>query len=159
VTPLQLANAYAAFANGGTVWHPQLESKTVTADGKEHTVKAKAIRRIDFDPTTRATMMAGFQGAVSDPKGTAYDAFQGFPLDQVPVAGKTGTAQVAGKGDTSLFVGMFGGTVSQPKYVVAVVVEQAGFGAQTAAPIARRIIERMTGLPAPPVVAINQGID
>jgi hypothetical protein len=40
-----------------------------------------------------------------------------------------------------------------------VVVEQAGFGAQTAAPIARRIIERMTGQPAPPVVAIDQGHD
>ena len=100
------------------------------------------IRHIQFDPTTRAAMMAGFQGAVADPKGTAYQAFQGFPLDRVPVAGKTGTAQVQGKGDTSLFVAMFGGTTFQPKYVVVVVVEQAGFGAQTAAPIVRRIIER-----------------
>ena len=123
------------------------------------TFEPKLIRRINFDTTTRAAMMAGFQGAVANEKGTAYQAFQGFPLDQVPVAGKTGTAQVAGKGDTSLFVAMFGGTVAQPKYVVAVVVEQGGFGAQTAAPIARRIIEKMTGLPAPPVVAIHQGHD
>ena len=104
-------------------------------------------------------MLAGFQGAVADQKGTAYAAFQGFPLSTIPVAGKTGTAQVAGKGDTSLFVGMFGGTPDHAKYVVAVVVQQAGFGAQTAAPIARRIIEAMNRLTTPrtpPVVAIKQ---
>lgn len=161
VTPLQLANAYAAFANNGTLWHPRLASKVVTADGKTTIIPSRAIRHISFDPTTRAAMLAGFQGAVASahPEGTAYQAFQGFPLATIPVAGKTGTAQVQGKGDTSLFVAMFGGTISQPKYIVAVVVEQAGFGAQTAAPIARRIIESMTGLPAPPVVAIDQGHD
>ena len=159
VTPLQLANAYAAFANNGTLWHPHLASEVVTAGGKKEPVTPIAIRHITFDPTTRAAMLAGFQGAVANPKGTAYNAFQGFPLGLVPVAGKTGTAQVQGKGDTSLFVAMFGGTIAQPKYVVAVVVEQAGFGAQTAAPIARRIIESMSGLPTPPVVAIDQGHD
>ena len=77
----------------------------------------------------------------------------------MPIAGKTGTAQVAGKGDTSLFVGLFGGTPEQPQYVVAVVVEQAGFGAQTAAPIARRIIEQMSHLPTPAVQVFDQGHD
>jgi penicillin-binding protein 2 len=160
VTPLQLANAYAAFANNGRLWHPRLAKEIVSADGKTKTiVPSKAIRHVDFDPTTRAAMLAGFQGAVANDKGTAHQAFLGFPIDLVPVAGKTGTAQVQNKGDTSLFVAMFGGTISQPKYVVAVVVEQAGFGAQTAAPIARRIIESMTGQPTPPVVAIDQGHD
>jgi cell division protein FtsI/penicillin-binding protein 2 len=54
---------------------------------------------------------------------------------------------------------MFGGTPAQPQYVVAVVVEQAGFGAQTAAPIARRIIEKMSNLPTPPVQVFDQGHD
>jgi penicillin-binding protein 2 len=158
VTPLQLANAYAAFANGSTLWHPRVEEKVVSGKKVVSSVTSTPINHVSFDATTRAAMLAGFQGAVSqaNPQGTAYQAFQGFPLDQVPVAGKTGTAQVAGKGDTSLFVGMFGGTIAQPKYVVAVVVEQAGFGAQTAAPIARRIIASMNGLPTPPVVAIDQ---
>ncbi|MGO9876364.1 MAG: penicillin-binding transpeptidase domain-containing protein [Acidimicrobiia bacterium] len=163
VTPLQLANAYAAFANGGTLWQPQIEEKVVNAQGKQvQTIAPKAIRQIDLDPTTRAAMLAGFEGAVNQgppAEGTAYQAFQGFPLAQYPVAGKTGTAQVAGKGDTSLFVAMFGGTAENPKYVAVVVVEQAGYGAQTAAPIARRIIEAMDGLPAPTVAAINQGHD
>jgi penicillin-binding protein 2 len=159
VTPLQLANAYAAFANGGTLWQPHIEQGVATGDGHESRVVPKVIRHLNFDPATRAAMLAGFEGAVANPKGTAYLAFQGFPLATIPVAGKTGTAQVAGKGDTSLFVGMFGGTANSPKYVVAVVVEQAGFGAQTAAPIARRIIESMNGLTTPltpPVIAIDQ---
>jgi penicillin-binding protein 2 len=161
VTPLQLANAYAAFANDGTLWQPHIEDRVTNAQGRPvATATPKVLRQVSFDPTTRATMLAGFQGAVAQaqPEGTAYPAFQGFPLTQIPVAGKTGTAQVAGKGDTSLFVGMFGGTPASPRYVVAVVVEQAGFGAQTAAPIARRIIEAMNGQPnPPPVVAIGQG--
>jgi penicillin-binding protein 2 len=160
VTPLQLANAYAAFANGGTLWRPRIAEK-VTDSSRDvvDPVGSKAIRHISFDPATRAAMMAGFTGAVSNSQGTAAAAFQGFPFDQVPLAGKTGTAQVAGKDDTSLFVGMFGGTPENPKYVVAVVVEQAGFGAQTAAPVARRIIEKMSHLPAPPVVVTEQGHD
>ncbi len=159
-TPLQLANAYAAFANSGTLWQPHVSDKVTASGGKVvERYQPKAIRHIGFDPATRAAMLAGFQGALSNPKGTAYAAFQGFPFAQVPIAGKTGTAQVAGKDDTSLFVGMFGGTPANPRYIVAVVVEQAGFGAQTAAPIARRIIERMTGLPTPPVVVTEQGHD
>ena len=157
-TPLQLANAYAAFANNGKLWHPHIEKQI--GSGKDATnFDPKVIKHLDFDQTTRAAMLAGFQGAVSSDKGTAFGAFQGFPLNQVPVMGKTGTAQVQGKGDTSLFVGMFGGTIAQPKYVIAVVVEQAGFGAQTAAPIARRVIASMNNLPTPPVVAIDQGHD
>src|SRR5262249_51224519 len=119
----------------------------------------KPIRRLSFDPATRAAMLAGFRGAISNDKGTAFQAFQGFPLDQIPVAGKTGTAQVAGKDDTSLFVGMFGGTPDQPRYIVAGGVGQAGFGSATAAPIARRIIERMNNLPTPPVQIVEQGHD
>jgi penicillin-binding protein 2 len=157
-TPLQLANAYATFANDGTLWRPHITDKIANSDNKViERYQPQAIRHVGFDPATRATMLAGFQGALANPKGTAYAAFQGFPFAQVPIAGKTGTAQVAGKGDTSLFVGMFGGTPAQRKYVVAVVVEQAGFGAQTAAPIARRIIEKMTNLPTPPVQVFNQG--
>jgi penicillin-binding protein 2 len=160
VTPLQLANAYAAFANGGTLWQPHLEAKVVTPTGSVvETVEPHALRTFAIDPGLRATMLAGFEGAVdsASPQGTAYQAFTGFPFGQVAVAGKTGTAQVTGKGDTSLFVGMF--PAGDPEYVVVAVVEQAGFGAQTAAPIVRRIIESMNGLPAPAVNANGPGHD
>ncbi len=159
-TPLQLANAYAAFDNDGTLWQPRIEDKVVNAAGKlVETVTSKVIRHVAFDPAVRAVIQAGFDGAVaqSNPPGTAYQAFQGFPLAQYPVSGKTGTAQVKNKGDTSLFVAMF--SADGTPYVAVVVVEQAGFGAQTAAPIARRIIEAMDHLQAPAVVAIDAGHD
>jgi len=158
VTPLQLANAYAAFANNGTLWQPHVAQQVTDSDRKVVSeIEPKAIRRLTFDPGTRAAMLAGFTGAVADDKGTAHPAFATFPLDQIPVAGKTGTAQVAGKGDTSLFAAMWPATA--PRYVVVVVVEQAGFGSQTAAPIARRIIEQMNHLPTPPVEVIDEGHD
>lgn len=158
-TPLQLANAYAAFANDGTLWHPRIEDKIENPEHKVIVqVQSKAIRRLNFDPNVRSSILAGFQGAVDQSKGTAFDAFAGFPLNQFPIAGKTGTAQVKGKGDTSLFAAIFSAHGHQ--YVVVAVVEQAGFGAQTAAPIVRRVIEAMTGQhPTGPVHVVTQGHD
>ena len=75
------------------------------------------------------------------------------PLEQYQIAGKTGTAQTAGKEaefDTSLFVGF--GPVGAPRYVVAAVLEQSGFGADAAAPVVRRIFESLGGFaPLPDV--------
>jgi penicillin-binding protein 2 len=158
VTPLQLANAYAAFANGGTLWRPHIEDHVVDASGKlVSTAKKHAIRHLTFDPNVTATIMAGLQGSVEQPKGTANAAFQGFPFTQFPIAGKTGTAQVNGKGDTSLFAAIF--TANGKQYVAVAVVEQAGFGAQTAAPIVRNIIESMTGQHPGPVQVVDTGHD
>jgi penicillin-binding protein 2 len=78
-------------------------------------------------------------------------------LNLFPIAGKTGTAQVKGKGDTSLFAAIF--AASNKQYVAVAVVEQAGFGAQTAAPIVRNVIESMIGLNPGPVQVIDQGHD
>ena len=149
-TPLQLADAYAALANGGTLWQPQVVSRIV--DPTTHNVKVirpKARRHIAIDPTLRSALMDGFTGAVSNKLGTAYAAFQGFPLAQYPVAGKTGTAEVvmnkAGDiSNTSVFVGMV--PANQPKYIVVSLIEQAGFGAVISAPVARRVIESLLGL-------------
>jgi penicillin-binding protein 2 len=112
---------------------------------------------LTLDPTVSATIMAGLQGSVDLPNGTANAAFQGFPTAVIPIAGKTGTAQVAGKGDTSLFAAIFAANGKQ--YVAVAVVEQAGFGAQTAAPIVRNIIESMTGQHPGPVQVIQSGHD
>ena len=78
------------------------------------------------------------------------------------MSGKTGTAQVGakeeGKGDTSVFAGFF--PANAPRYVVVAVVEQGGMGAQTAAPIVRRVIESMNGIANPdPVHALATGRD
>jgi penicillin-binding protein 2 len=92
-------------------------------------------------------------GAVGSPSGTAYSAFTGFPLASFPLAGKTGTAQVVGKQDTSLFCAF--GPVNDPRYVVAVVMEESGFGASSAAPVARRIFDGIAGVALKPVSTVG----
>jgi len=157
VTPLQLANAYAALANGGTLWQPRLASAVLDADGREvRTIASTERAKAPIRPEHRAPVLAGLTNAVSSGEGTANAAFGAFPLDQVPVAGKTGTAQVGTpqnrKGDTSWFVGVYPATA--PQYVVLAVVEEGGFGARVAAPIVRRVIEGLNGLPISPVQVV-----
>jgi len=142
ITPLQLANAYGAFVNGGTVYTPEVGDAILDQTGREiRTIEPKVVRRTEVPAGVREPLLAGFRGVVSDPKGTAFGAFAGFPLDKFPVAGKTGTAEVAGKGDTSLFVAY--APADSPKYVMSVVMEESGLGASAAAPVARRVMEGM----------------
>jgi penicillin-binding protein 2 len=156
VTPLQLADAYAAFANGGTLWTPHLGMKIVNPSTRRaiRYVKAKKRGFVSIPETVRAPMRAGFDGVTSSiqPLGTAEPAFQGL---SVPVAGKTGTAQVFGKAPTSVFASFF--PANAPRYVAVAMVEQAGYGADIAAPIVRQVIEAMNGLPPTPIhIAPNQ---
>jgi penicillin-binding protein 2 len=71
--------------------------------------------------------------------GTAAGKFIGFPLKQIPVAGKTGTAEVAGKQSYAWFVTY--APIEKPKYLIVVMMEQAGGGSVAAAPIAEKIYE------------------
>jgi len=90
----------------------------------------------------RQAVLAGLRGAVGSGDGTAAAAFAGFPLDRVPVEGKTGTAQVTGRADTSLFAAV--APADNPQFAVVAVVEEAGFGSAVAAPIVRRVLEILT---------------
>ncbi|MDP9329168.1 MAG: penicillin-binding protein 2 [Actinomycetota bacterium] len=143
-TPLQLAQAYGAIANGGKLCSPHLADEIIARNGK-------VVKRIGGDckplPYTaaeisyiRAAMTTVTEG------GTAAGAFLGFPLSQIPVAGKTGTAERKPFQSTSWFGAMV--PANNPKYVIVAMVEQGGFGSETAAPIVRRIIERLYGLQA-----------
>lgn len=160
VTPIQLANAYATYANNGTRFSPNIATRIQTQDEEVvTTISPRVAARVDIPPDARAAIMAGFNGAVADPEGTAYGAFAGFPLDRYPIAGKTGTAQAPPRQDTALFVGM--APAYDVKHVVAVVMEQSGFGAAAAAPVARRIFGQLSGLetqPAP-VDFVEEGRD
>jgi penicillin-binding protein 2 len=140
VTPLQLANAYATFVNGGTVFAPHVGQAVLDSNGQEiRTVDAKIVRRSEIPASVHDPLLAGFKGVVVDPKGTAFNAFAGFPLSAFPVAGKTGTAEVSGKQDTSVFTAF--APSDNARYVVTVVMEEAGLGAQAAAPVARRVLD------------------
>ncbi len=164
VTPLQLANAYAAIANGGTLYTPRLASLvTEGATGLAPNEKPTTIRELKplvkrqtgLSADNRAVILNGLKGVVSNPAGTGYFAFQGF--DAVPVAGKTGTAQrEQGKQDTSWFVAITNpdNDPSLPQYVVAAMVEEGGYGADVAGPIARRVVENLAGNPTPAPVRV-----
>ena len=171
-SPLQLAGAYAAFANSGKLLRPTLVREVHDADGDVVRSTEPLIRRsITVPANVQLSLEAGLRGAVSE--GTAARAFSGFDLVTYPVMGKTGTAQrskykacVDPKpkgsdadgpedvedclGDTSWFVGVVsvGGA---PKYAVAVMVEEGGFGGDIAAPIARQIFESLLGLAPTPI--------
>jgi penicillin-binding protein 2 len=143
VTPLQLANAYAAFANRGTLFQPRTALRVLEQDGT--TVEELApspIRQLSLSPGVWDPIMQGLRGVISSSKGTAAHVFGGMPPG-FAVAGKTGTAQVHGKQDTSVFVAV--APAADPQYVVAVVLEEAGFGASAAAPVARRILQHLAG--------------
>jgi penicillin-binding protein 2 len=132
VTPLQLAVAYATLANGGHRPRPH-----VTAGG----AAAAASAGEALGPGQQEPVRAGLRAAVTSPEGTAALAFRGFSLAGVDVWGKTGTAQRAGRSDTSLFAAV-AATGGRCMSVVAV-VEEAGFGSVVAAPVVRRVIEAL----------------
>lgn len=160
ITPLQLANAYATLANGGTVFAPRLGQAVLDREGRElRKVDAKVIRRNELPASILEPLFAGFQGVVSDPTGTAFGSFSGFPLAAFPVAGKTGTAEVAGKQDTSLFTAY--APANAPRYVVTVVLEESGLGASAAAPVARRVLEAIAvkeGISTAPPAAVTRDL-
>ena len=155
VTPLQLANAYATFANGGTLYTPRIASAVLASgvglpEGKlgdvVHTLDPQMLRTGLLTPEIRNPILEGLIGVVNNGEGTAYSAFRNYTGPTF--AGKTGTAQVQnGKiDDTSWFVGFTNAEndPALPQYVVLSIVEQAGFGSEVSAPIAARVAEYLT---------------
>ncbi|NVI89782.1 penicillin-binding protein 2 [Actinomadura sp. BRA 177] len=142
VTPLQLVRAYAAVANGGKLMTPRLGVAVVRPDGT-------VVRRIDAPPPEKLPVDPKVLKYIRDAlgevpkKGTAAGAFSGFDFKRVDVGGKTGTAEVYGKQDTSWFASF--GPVKDPRFAVVAMVSQGGFGASTAAPAVREIWEAMYG--------------
>lgn len=147
VTPIQIANAYATFANGGHRYQPNIALRIQKQDGTVvREFGPRKVADIPMPPNVRNPIMAGLEQALTDPKGTATNAFAGFPLRQWGIAGKTGTAQAPPKQDTALF-SAFGPTQDLAHgHVVTVVMEQSGFGASAAAPVARRVFETLAGV-------------
>jgi penicillin-binding protein 2 len=134
--PLQMAVAYATIANGGRVLRPRLGLRIEDATGRAlQELDAPTARRVKIAPETRNAILEGLHGAASAPGGTSTPVFQDFPI---PIAGKTGTAEHVGKADQSWYVAL--APYPNPRYVVAVTDEAGGFGADTAAPMARRIL-------------------
>ena len=139
VTPLQLARAYAAISNGGTLYEPRIGKAIVSPSGKlvkrikpvvQGHVKSKASAFQYVDEALQGTPKTG----------TLAWKFIGFPLDKVKVRGKTGSAEVQGKQSTSLVA------TYTKDYVVVMMMTQAGTGSGTVGPAVRKIWEALYGI-------------
>ncbi|MGH3481921.1 MAG: penicillin-binding protein 2 [Nocardioidaceae bacterium] len=139
VTPLQLAVAYGALANGGTLWEPTLGKAVVSSSGE-------LIRRIEPQragrvPVSRANLHYIDRALVGTPKiGTMAWKMVGFPLDQVHIRAKTGTAEVYGKQTTSWLA------TYDRNFVVVMMIEQGGTGSGTSGDAVRHIWEALYGV-------------
>ncbi|MDQ5833977.1 MAG: penicillin-binding protein 2 [Actinomycetota bacterium] len=141
--PLQLAVAYAAVANGGKVLRPRLGQRIENSLGQaEQNLRATTARQLKIDPANASAIMEGLNGAANGPGGTSTAVFEGFPI---PIAGKTGTAEKGlGRADQSWYAAL--APYPNPKYAVVVTDEAGGFGADTAAPMARLILAELFNL-------------
>ena len=138
VTPLQLAVAYSAFANGGTIITPHLGLNVQNADGTVlQQIDPAPARHISIDPLYRQTILDGMHDAAQTAGGTSDDVMGNFPEY---VYGKTGTAQYTGQPDYAWYA-CFVTATSKPILVV-VHVERGGFGDISAAPVARQILSQ-----------------
>ena len=152
VTPIQLANAYAALANGGTLYRPRLVKQLESLDG--HVVKVFQPEKqgvLPVRPQYIQVINQALWGAVNEKGGTGYI----LKRQEQDVCGKTGTAQVIGLPqdakarkakrvsadfrDHALFVCF--APYGNPEIVVAVILENAGHGGSAAAPVARKVID------------------
>jgi penicillin-binding protein 2 len=152
-TPLQLANAYAAIANRGTVYRPHVLKCLAKLDVSQPTMvdqscksgtmpksaQPKPLQHVKIAPGALQFMEDSMRGTVQG-DGTAAAAFEGFPLDRIEVAGKSGTAQMKPKQPFSWFasIAKSGGK----EIVVVALVEESGSGSHIGAPIVRKVLEQ-----------------
>ncbi len=141
VTPLQVARFIAAVGNGGTLYRPQLVDKITPVDGAPITVfKPEAVGTLPIQPFRLQAIQEAMTWVVDDPRGTAYYRLRGL---NIPVAGKTGTAESGGSNSHAWFAGytMDSQSSGLPDIAIAVILEYQGEGSDWAAPIFKRIVE------------------
>ena len=137
-TPLQLATAYAAFGNGGTVWRPRLVSRVVLPDGTERASHEPEARgRVDLTAAQLGYVVETMRAVVERPYGTAYGAFLGFG---VPVAGKSGTAETGTPNPDSWFAAIAPANAPTVSVATVLVREPLSTGGANAAPLVRRVM-------------------
>lgn len=139
VTPLQVAAFYAAVANGGTIYQPALVESIRTTSGEMiHTFSPEPIGTLPLSDETLATVQEALRMVIEDSRGTGYWAMLNL---EVPVSGKTGTAQTPSGNSHAWFAGYTrGNDPSRPDIAVVVIVENGGEGSVMAAPVFKRAV-------------------
>lgn len=147
VTPLQITRAMAAIGNGGYLVTPHIVDPVATnqiASGVSTTNRSlpEPERIPGLSPSTLEQIHHGLVGVVADPQGTGYKSVR---LPGVPIAGKTGTAEVGGgKPDHAWFAGY--APADHPQVAFVVVLEHAGSGGRAAGPLAKKLVESLVRL-------------
>ncbi len=137
--PLQMAVAYAAIGNGGRVVRPHVGLEVDDPQGRViQEIEPAPRREVEIDPAWQRTIMDGLHDAATVPGGTSYEVFGGYPVE---IAGKTGTAERPPYEDQSWYVAL--APYDDPKYVVAVTIEEGGFGVDAAAPATQQIFNEL----------------
>lgn len=167
-TPMQIANSYATIANGGMHFAPGLADAVldpITGE-VEQEYGPRLLDEIFFPDDFRDPILEGLIGAVAESDGTedggtATRAFEqvGFPLGTWPVAGKTGTSEKTGPNgvplaDFAMFAGF--GPVSDPEWAGAIVLEEAGFGGNVAAPVFARVLVAIANGTVPRALTVDE---
>jgi penicillin-binding protein 2 len=144
VTPLQVADYIAAVGNGGNLYEPKVIERIVPPTGDPTYVFTSTLRgELPVDEEWLKVVQEAMVSVVMSPRGTAYHVLSGFSnSNNIPIAGKTGTAE-SGIGEPhAWFAGYtFAGRENRSDIAVAVLVENIGQGSDYAAPIFRRILE------------------
>jgi penicillin-binding protein 2 len=144
-TPLQMAVAYSALANGNRRVRPHLGAAVEDAGGRLlQRIEPGSSTPIKFDTVARQTILDGLHDATIN--GTSADVWKGWDQKRYPVFGKTGTAQRPTRPNDQSWYACFVGDPARP-IVVVVTVEDGGWGATAAAPIARTIVSKWYGQP------------
>lgn len=142
VTPIQLAVAYSAIANRGTIYQPTVIKQIVDPEGNVVEQSNKTpVRQLNVAAETWESVIEGMQAVITHPRGTARKAFADFPIS---IAGKTGSYEIPNQEAHGLFAAF--APVEDPELVVIVIVEHGAGGASSAAPIARKVFDAYFGL-------------
>jgi penicillin-binding protein 2 len=142
VSPLQLAVAYAAIANGGTVWHPRLAKAVINQNGVVTQIPSSKAGTLPISQETLHYLQDAFAGVVSG--GTSSGVFAGFPIS---TAGKTGTAETFSDGDVSWYASY--GPTQDPRYAIVITIPHTGQGALYAAPAVKEVWAGLYGIGRP----------
>jgi len=159
VTPLQLADLAAAVGNGGTLYKPQFVKEVDALDGTPVKMFPPVVEnQLHIDPEVLDIVRSGMAGVVNQPDGTAHAA----KMDNVIVAGKTGTAQVVKEAqgqrtkenalpeqyrDHGWFMAF--APADHPQIAIACIIEHAGHGGSAAAPVVKAVMQKYFELNPP----------
>lgn len=136
-TPLQMAQAYSIIVNRGLKYTPHFLKEVKDAEGNTYLDAEANYEDLNLNKEYLDMIEKGLGLVVTG--GTAASRFLGFPLDEIPVAAKTGTAEVLGKQDYGWFATY--APIGNPEYIIVGMIEQGGYGSNSVAPIAEKIYE------------------